>query len=243
MTGANVGVVSAGVGRWHIGDGQIEALKWIALASMFTDHIGRLLLGHDQQGWVFALGRVAFPLFALVLGINLARPGDGAGRAARSFARLALWCGVAVIPSILARDDPYLVNVLGTLALGAAMVWALASAAALPLRMAACLAAAAASWFVEFGLAGVFMVPVVYLLCAQRPAQPGTALLLAALWLATAWLNASFGGALAFVFTLAGLPLVWLVARLPLRMPRWQLGFYAIYPLHLLVIGLLKRAA
>jgi len=55
-------------------DGQLEALKWIALASMFLDHFGRHLLGWGQDTWVFALGRIAFPLFALVLALNLRQP-------------------------------------------------------------------------------------------------------------------------------------------------------------------------
>ena len=60
-------------------DGQLEALKWIALASMFLDHFGRHLLGWGQETWVFALGRIAFPLFALVLALNLARAGRPRG--------------------------------------------------------------------------------------------------------------------------------------------------------------------
>src|SRR4051812_39387578 len=96
-------------------DGQLQALKWIALGSMFVDHFGRHLLGWGQHTWVFGVGRVAFPLFALVLACNLARTGDRAARAARTGWRLAITCAVSVLPSIWARGDPAIVNIFGTL--------------------------------------------------------------------------------------------------------------------------------
>jgi hypothetical protein len=60
--------------RLRFTDGQLEALKWIALASMFLDHFGRHLLGWGQDTWVFALGRIAFPLFAWVLALTWPAP-------------------------------------------------------------------------------------------------------------------------------------------------------------------------
>ena len=220
-------------------DGALELLKWVALGSMFVDHIGRHWLGHPQDGWVFAAGRVAFPLFALVLGLNLARSGDRPARAARTAIRLAAWCAVSVLPSIWARGDPMVVNVLGTLGLGAAVCWALDARAPLAARLAVSLAAAAAASFVEFGVTGVFLAPAVYLAATRR--DPGCAALAAVLLAAVAWLNASFGGLPAALGTLAGVLLGAVLARVPLRVPRAQWLFYAIYPLHLAVIGALKR--
>lgn len=220
-------------------DGQLEALKWVALASMFLDHFGRHLLGYGQDTWVFALGRIAFPLFAMVFALNLGREGDRAARAARSARRLAFWCAVSVIPSIMARGEPMLVNVLGTLALGAALCWSLASTAPVALRVAVCIAVALASWYVEFGLAGVFLMPAVFLWSTQR--RPEAAMLALTLLLLTGWLNARFDGVPAMLGTLAGLPIAWSLRRLPVSMPRMQLAFYLVYPLHLLLIGVLKR--
>lgn len=208
------------------------------MASMFVDHFGRHLLGWGQDTWVFALGRIAFPLFAFVLGVNLAREGDRAGRSARVAARLALWGAIAVFPSVLARGDPHVANVLATLALGAALCWALASDRHMALRIGACLAIAVASLHVEFGLAGVFLVAAVYVW--RSDTRPGSWLLAAVLLLATAGLNASFGGMPALLGTLACVPIVWTVRRLPLRVPRLKLAFYLVYPLHLLLIGVLK---
>ena len=222
-------------------DGQLEALKWIALASMFLDHFGRHLLGWGQETWVFALGRIAFPLFALVLALNLAREGDRAARSARTARRLALWCAVSVLPSIWARGDPSLVNVLGTLGLGAALCWAIASPAPMAWRAAVCLAVTVASQWVEFGLPGVFVIPAIYLWCMQR--QPEAALLALVFFLLTVWLNTSFGGWSGLLGTLAVLPIAWGVSRLALSVPRLRLAFYLVYPLHLALIGVLKGSA
>lgn len=238
---ANTTALPASTRQLDFADGQLEALKWIALASMFVDHFGRHLIGYGQETWVFALGRLAFPLFALVLALNLAREGDRAARAARTAKRLALWCLVSVPPSIWARGEPMVVNVLATLGLGAALCWSLASAARLPLRLAVCIAAAVASSHVEFGLAGVFLIPAVYLWRTEPHLR--TAVLAVLLLLSTAWLNASFGGGmLAVLGTLACVPIAWCVRRLPVSAPRLQLAFYLVYPLHLALIGALKSA-
>jgi hypothetical protein len=220
-------------------DGALECLKWVALASMFVDHFGRHWMGHPQDGWVFAVGRVAFPLFALVLGLNLARGGDRPRRAARTTMRLALWCAISVLPSIWARGDPMVVNVLGTLGLGAAVCWALDSDAGLPLRLSACVAVAAVASFFEFGVAGVFLAPAVYLAASRR--DPGFAVLAAVLLGAVGWLNALFGGAPALAGTLGGIVLAVLLRKAPVRVPRAQWFFYATYPLHLALIGALKH--
>jgi hypothetical protein len=219
-------------------DGQLEAIKWLALASMFTDHIGRHLLGWPQDSWVFAVGRLAFPCFAFVLGVNLARTGDREHRAGRTALRLLGWGAVSIAPSVWARGDPQVLNVLVTLGLGAALCWAVEGTAHWLWRMLATLAIAAAAWFAEFGVGGVFLVPAVYLACAHRHA--GFAVVALLLAVATAALNAQFGGPPAFAATLACLPLVALVRALPVAMPRWQLFFYLLYPAHLALIGALK---
>ncbi|TFZ04874.1 TraX family protein [Ramlibacter rhizophilus] len=225
---------------WGFSDGQLEALKWIAVGFMFLDHIGRLLLGYSTHSWVFAASRVAFPLFAIILALNLARGGDRAARAARTARRLGLWCVIAIAPSVWARGSPELVNVLGTLALGSALCWALASRGALALRVGVTLAATAAGHFVEFGIAGVLLIPAVFMWAGAGRAEAG---LLALLLLGvTAWFNAVFGGVPAFLGTLACIPIAWALRQLPLRMPRAQLAFYVLYPLHLAVIGALKAA-
>ena len=241
---------------WGFADGQLEALKWAAVVSMLVDHIGRHLLGHGTDTWIFAVGRLAFPLFALVLALNLARAGDRATRARRTAGRLAAWCALSVLPSIWARGDPWVVNVLGTLALGAAVCWAIESRAPWFWRTAGALGALVLGEFCEFGAGGVALVAAIYVASLHRPGSnvplrgptPNlismlTLALAATLLLATAWLNVGIGGWMGWPGTLASVPVALLVRALPLHVPRWQWLFYGLYPAHLALIGAWKWAA
>ena len=49
--------------------GQRDIIKTVALVLMVLDHANRIL--HLDQSWMFLAGRGAFPLFALVWGLNL----------------------------------------------------------------------------------------------------------------------------------------------------------------------------
>lgn len=49
--------------------GQRDIIKTVALVLMVLDHANRIL--HLDQTWMFLAGRGAFPLFALVWGLNL----------------------------------------------------------------------------------------------------------------------------------------------------------------------------
>ena len=64
-----------------------ELLKWIALLAMTGDHVAKVVLG-GYVPVVSELGRIAFPLFALVMACNLAQPGADLRKSIR---RLALW--------------------------------------------------------------------------------------------------------------------------------------------------------
>lgn len=51
--------------------GQRDIIKTVALVLMVLDHANRIL--HLEQTWMFLAGRGAFPLFALVWGLNQSR--------------------------------------------------------------------------------------------------------------------------------------------------------------------------
>jgi hypothetical protein len=224
----------------RLSDGQLEALKWLALVSMLVDHFGRYAFGLGTDSWAFSVGRLAFPLFAFVLASNLARPGERVHRAWRTSRRLAIWAVVSALPSWWARDAWLPVNVLVTLAISAGLCGVL-EARWSPLSQAfACVGGVTLALVAEFSFPGVLFV-----VCLQRALAGGSsaALLLAASMLAlTAGVNMSFGGATAAVLTMASLPVV-LAARFGSCDPRrikW--AFYLTYPLHLLAIGILARS-
>lgn len=98
-----------------------ELLKWLALLLMTGDHIVTVFrLGYVPV--VSELGRVAFPVFALVMAYNLAHPGADVGKSAR---RLALWGLVATPAAVLAFGQALPFNVLLTFAASAGCIWAL----------------------------------------------------------------------------------------------------------------------
>ncbi|MDH6329498.1 hypothetical protein M2299_000298 [Stenotrophomonas sp. 1278] len=97
-----------------------EFLKWIALVLMTGDHLVKVL-GLGYVPVLSELGRIAFPVFALVLAYNLAQPGADAGKVSL---RLALW-GVAAVPVAYLAFGTFLpLNVLLTFAAAAACIWA-----------------------------------------------------------------------------------------------------------------------
>ena len=82
----------------RISDGTLEAIKWLALALMTADHINKYLL-HEGVPALYAIGRVAMPLFVFVLAYNLARPNAfDNGSVQRSMRRLLLAGVVASVP-------------------------------------------------------------------------------------------------------------------------------------------------
>lgn len=92
-----------------------ELLKWIALVLMTGDHAAKVFAG----GYIpvlSELGRVAFPLFALVMAYNMAQPGADAARTLR---RLLPWALVAQPVHAWAFGSLLPLNVLWTFALAA----------------------------------------------------------------------------------------------------------------------------
>ena len=93
-----------------------ELLKWLALLLMTGDHLAKVVFG----GYVpvlSELGRVAFPLFAIVLACNLAQPGADALKSAR---RLLPWALLAQPAYAGAFGGVLPLNVLWTFCLVAA---------------------------------------------------------------------------------------------------------------------------
>ena len=116
--------------RWALSDASLEWLKWIAVAAMLLDHVNWFLFaggGSPQHGtypWMNDVGRLAFPLFALVFSINLARVLDSPdrnARAARMFVRLFVAGVVAQLAYWVLRGYFWPLNVLATFAVAAAV--------------------------------------------------------------------------------------------------------------------------
>lgn len=212
-----------------IDDGTIEGLKWLALVLMVLDHVNKYVL-HDTVPALFALGRLSMPLFAFVLGFNLARPGVLAGGVGfRVLKRLGLAGLVATVPFIglggLAWGWwPF--NIMAMLAVTVAV----AQLADQPGKGRFALAVAVfivGGAFVEFWWAGVALGLAAWRYC-RRPSWSALAVWIVALASLYA-INRNW-------WALASLPLVFAAPHVRLAVPRVRWFFYAFYPLHLALL-------
>ncbi|WP_355661727.1 TraX family protein [Halomonas salifodinae] len=252
--------------------------QWLALLTMSLDHLVRHLLGPESvlAWWPESLGRLAFPLFAAMVawhGYHTSRD------PLRYVRRILLIGGLAQLPyALMPRPEaPYVLNVCFTLAAGLAWAhwargtfirvtppWAHGERGALAhdtpswahwvspwmgLLLSLGLWWALGFW-VEFGHAGLALVPTLMLALSRQAAPPEQrwmaslpALVVAAL------LNP---GHQASAFALAGVALAWAMAgaglpRVPWPLPRWLWrawypGHFALLALGLAVLGELSIA-
>lgn len=200
-----------------LGSGARELLKWIALLAMTGDHVAKVAF----DGYVpviSELGRIAFPLFALVMACNLAEPGADLHKSMR---RLALWGLIAQPLHAFAFGFWLPLNILLTFALAAVAVHALANNRSVQLL----LAAGVLPMFVDYQWAGVGSVLLAWIAIRHR-----------AWWLllvglaAVCWVNHNG-------WALLAIPVVLLAARVTWQLPRWRWAFYGYYVGHLAVLA------
>ena len=114
----------------ELSDGAVEAMKWLGLVLMTADHAQKYGLMPAVSG-VYEAGRVAFPLFAIVLAYNLARvPSHDRTVYVRVLTRL-LCCGaLASIPFIALGGLGFgwwPLNSMGTLAVSVGVMYLIES--------------------------------------------------------------------------------------------------------------------
>ena len=213
-----------------LGDGTIEALKWLALALMVLDHVNTFLYQRSLPG-AFQAGRVVFPIFAFVLACNLARP-DALQRGVhrRVMARLALFAVLATPAHWMLVGHWWPLNILVTLLAGTIVVWGLE-------RGDAAGGACAVAAFVVGGLVGDYLYPGVAMTVAAwsycRQPSPGKLMLWIVFTASLVMVNFN-------LWALAAVPVILLATRVELRVPRLRWLFYALYPIHLTVLWWLR---
>lgn len=205
-----------------LSQGQWEALKWVALASMLVDHTGRVLF--QGEPWMLDAGRLAFPLFALLLGAGVAR--QHLGGIKRIGRQLALW-GLVAQPFAWLLWRTGAGNILWTMALGVGLVLVARYGEQGFRRWAVCAVLLALGVVVEYGAVGVALVAASEWLCRERSRRSAV----------------MYGGVLAVLCVINGnayallvVPLVLVWGRVPVQVPRIRHLFYAVYPVHLAVL-------
>jgi hypothetical protein len=218
-----------GVNVWpviRLSDGVVEGLKWLALVLMTLDHIDKYLF-HERVRPLFALGRLALPLFAVVLAYNLARPDAVAGGVfPRVIARLSIAAVVAEIPFLALGGLAwgwYPLNILVTLLVATLIIGLLTTSGAARITLAV-LVFVIGGAFVEFWWPGIALCVAAWAYCRKPSA-----------WALTAWVAST--AALYVInrnlWALAVLPLIFYAPRARWRVPRIRWAFYVYYPAHL----------
>lgn len=201
-----------------------NALKWLAMVTMLVDHVGALLV--PEAVWLRVVGRVAWPLFALLVAVNLGARGVPVRR---YLSRLAVWA----VPSqavFLLAGWPEL-NILVTLALGVTL-WGVLRGELSGWWLVALVLAP----FVQYGPFGVVAVPLLAAAVMLRRWQLASLGLLALLlsqgsffWAFAAALAVACAGVVTWALWER-----WLRSVTVPRVPRlWGYGFY---PMHLLLL-------
>lgn len=216
--------------------GQRDIIKTVAMLLMVLDHVNRIL--HLNQEWLFLAGRGAFPLFALVWGLNLSRHMHIRQSAIN---RLWGWAVIAQSGYFLAGFPWYEGNILFAFAVAAqALKWCeqrslfLSAAALLLLTVWIPLSGT------SYGIAGVLMLVICYRLYRAGDAEERLSLA-ACLVVAIPALNLDTSDVAAVAGLLVTGVAVWLGSLTGKSLPRfWPADFFPVfYTCHLAVLGIL----
>ncbi len=216
--------------------GQRDIIKTVALVLMVLDHIN--LIFQLKQEWMFLAGRGAFPLFALVWGLNLSRHAHIRQPAIN---RLWGWGIIAQFAYYLAGFPWYEGNILFAFAVAAQVLtwcetrsgWRTAAAILLM-----------ALWGplsgTSYGIAGLLMLAVSYRLYRAEDRAERLALL-ACLLVVIPALNLASSDAAAVAGLVMTVLTVGLVSCAGKSLPRfWPGDFFPVfYACHLAVLGVL----
>lgn len=229
---------AAWLARFQLPSESREALKWGAAAVMVLDHMNAYIFA-SAQPWMYALGRLAFPVFGFVLAYNMAeRPTHD--RLQRVVRRL-LWFAVLAQPfSMMLRKGAmpagshwWILNILFSLAAALLLIWVTLATRNVWAIAGAAIAFLYAGALLEFHWAGLIFVIASFYLCRLRTPASLAAWLLgfACLWIEN---GAPWGFLAVPVLALAS----WLPTR-AYRTPWW--AWYTLYPAHLAMLWLLTR--
>jgi len=214
----------------------LEVVKWIAIIAMTIDHYGKIF---DPPYYLAThiTGRIAFPLFAWIIGTRLAL---SPGLDMRYLRRLLPWAVVSQPVYVLVGHDWWEGNILTTLALGIGVHIAFQT-----IRTGSHIRGYAAlvvlllpSPIVDFELFGVLSVPLIAGACAWR-LRAGAIVAGPLGVLANASLSPPFLTPADWVALLAT-PIALLAMQFATRLPRLSTQlFYGYYPVHLLLLHLI----
>lgn len=215
-----------------ISSGTLEALKWLGLLLMTIDHANRVFYNGTVY-WAYCMGRLALPLFAFVFSCNYARVGSfDPAFYQKSFTRL-LFFGVLATPAYMLMkhmNGYFPLNILFTLFVTAACLYFYENNGKISLESVAIFLVGGV--FVEYSWFGVLLGISFWLVCKKPSWSSAVAALIATALLYLVNDNS---------WALAALPFILLAPYVKLPVPRIRYLFWWFYPLHLIVLLLLRR--
>ncbi|WP_370641001.1 MULTISPECIES: TraX family protein [unclassified Pantoea] len=211
----------------------LTLIKWLALFLMVGDHVNKYLL-NDTVPFLYNVGRIAMPLFCFVLASNLARSGNREnGTYLRVAARLTIFALFAT-PAYIALGGIlygwWPLNILYTLLAVTLICYCLENNEPRS-HIYALLIFVVAGSAVEFWWPAIAMAVSLWLYLKTTRTRYALLALLCCASLAT--VNHNF-------YALLAVPIVIVLGRVSLPLPRMKWFFYAFYPLHLYLIVLLR---
>lgn len=222
--------------------GSREALKWLAVVLMTGDHVAKILLG-GHVPVLSELGRIAFPVFALVMAYNLAQPGADLGKSIR---RLLAWGLIAQPVHAFAFGYWLPLNVLLTFALAAFAAWCIRDRRWL--LVAVCVGPA--PLLVDYQWSGIgFVLAAWYWFCSRRDLLEAGASIVGEYSMCGGWRDFPWIMQPAWLllcayngngWALLALPVFWLGDRVCL-IPRTRWAFYGYYVGHLSLLAVLAH--
>ncbi len=209
---------------------QSNVLKAVAILTMTIDHIGAILL--PQVAWLRIIGRIAFPIFAYQLAVGYVHTHN----LSHYVRRLAIWGLVAQPVYMIALGvKPWTLNIFATLLLGLLAMWGCDHRRWWAVVLALGLSAVQL-WLPavgpDYGLYGILLCLSSYVLFQHRDQLAMAHGLLHVLASVLFWPVQ--------IYALASIPFILWPPRLRRgRVP--GLLFYAYYPMHLIIIVLVRE--
>lgn len=221
----------------------ITLLKLIGCGLMLADHVNKYWWQWRFE-WIFSLGRLAMPIFVMVMAHHLARwYGDKQiclAKGKRQIGQLVLFGTISAIPYIgLGRTGPYLeagylpLNILFSLALGVAVIVCFRKGTPQSWLVGIALFAIGGA-VVEYGWWLLLLMFTAVAYFRQPEKLTSIALLMALMALQVVNQNPWAVAAIVPVFLVSHYQ-----GAIP-KLPRLKWAFYLFYPVHLVLIWLVK---